>query len=184
MITTLLGIWLTARRRLISFPVTLISDFVYLLVFFRAALFSDALLQLFFLAFTLYGWWYWWRGVREDGEVRVAPQSRQNLVISVVVGIVGSIVWGLLMRRLNAALPFLDATLMIFSLVASWWSVRRHISNWWLWIVVDLIYIGEYIYKGLLPTAALYLGLVFLAVIGLRSWNRAASTQQEACLVS
>ena len=30
-------------------------------------------LQVFFLAFTLYGWWHWWRGVREDGEVRVVP---------------------------------------------------------------------------------------------------------------
>ena len=27
----------------------------------------------FFVAFTLYGWWHWWRGVREEGEVRVVP---------------------------------------------------------------------------------------------------------------
>ena len=39
--------------------------------FLSRQLYSDALLQIFFLAFTLYGWWYWWRGVREEGEVRV-----------------------------------------------------------------------------------------------------------------
>ena len=59
------------------------------------------------------------------------------------------------------------------SLVASWWQARKHIANWWLWIVVDLIYIGEYIYKDLWLTALLYAGLVVLAVLGLRDWQRA-----------
>jgi hypothetical protein len=70
-VTTLLGIGLTSWRKMACWPVVLVSDVIYLVVFFRARLYSDALLQVFFLAFTLYGWWYWWRGVREDGEVRV-----------------------------------------------------------------------------------------------------------------
>src|ERR1035441_10053109 len=72
-VTTVVGIWLTTRRLLICWPVVLAADFLYLAVFFRARLFSDALLQVFFVAFTLYGWWHWWRGVRADGEVRVVP---------------------------------------------------------------------------------------------------------------
>src|ERR1035441_10099538 len=56
-VTTVVGIWLTTRRLLICWPVVLAADFLYLAVFFRARLFSDALLQVFFVAFTLYGWW-------------------------------------------------------------------------------------------------------------------------------
>ena len=52
-VTTVLGIWLTTRRLLICWPVVLAADFLYLAVFFRARLFSDALLQVFFVAFTL-----------------------------------------------------------------------------------------------------------------------------------
>jgi nicotinamide mononucleotide transporter len=33
--------------------------------------------------------------------------------------------------------------------------------------------VGEYIYKHLLITSALYAGFVVLAVIGLRAWQRA-----------
>src|SRR3954471_2634435 len=66
-ITTALGIWLTTRRLLICWPVVLAADVLYLVVFYRARLLSDALLQIFFIAFTLYGWWHWWRGVREEG---------------------------------------------------------------------------------------------------------------------
>ena len=60
-VTTVLGIWLTTRRKLICWPVVLAADFLYLIVFYRARLFSDAMLQVFFVAFTIYGWWHWWR---------------------------------------------------------------------------------------------------------------------------
>jgi nicotinamide mononucleotide transporter len=174
-VTAALGIWLTTRRLLICWPITLVSIFIYMVVFFRAGLFSDALLQVFFVVFTVYGWWYWWRGVRDEGQVRVVALPLPSLYIALVLGVAGSFVLGTLAKRLNAALPYLDATLMSYSLVATWWQARKHIANWWLWILVDAIYVGEYIYKGLWPTALLYAAFVPLAVLGLRDWRRAAA---------
>jgi len=49
-------------RLLICWPITLAADILYLFVFYRAQLLSDALLQVFFVTFTIYGWWHWWRG--------------------------------------------------------------------------------------------------------------------------
>jgi nicotinamide mononucleotide transporter len=177
-ITTVLGIALTTGRKLACWPIVLISDVIYLIVFYRAQLYSDALLQVFFLAFTLYGWWYWWRGAREDGEVRVVRLSLPIMLAGLVAGAAGSIVLGELAKQVHAALPYLDATLASYSLVASWWAARKHIANWWLWIAVDLAYIGEYIYKDLWPTAILYAGLVVLAVLGFILWRRAAQNAE------
>jgi len=172
---TALGIWLTTKRLLICWPVLLLADFLYLAVFYQARLFSDALLQVFFVAFTLYGWWHWWRGVRQEGEVRVVRLSLASMLAAVAAGALGSLVLGALAVRLHAALPHLDAVLASYSLVASWWQARKHIANWWLWIAVDLVYIGEYIYKDLWLTAVLYAGLTALAILGLRDWRRAAA---------
>lgn len=171
--TTLLGIWLTTRRRLLCWPITLAADVLYLVVFYRAQLLSDALLQAFFVVFTIYGWWHWWRGVQQEGEVRIAPMPAFTGVIAVLAGVAGTFVLGALAKHFHAALPYLDASLASFSLVASWWQARKHIANWWLWIVVDVLYIGEYIYKDLWLTAVLYAVLVGLAVLGLRDWQRA-----------
>lgn len=173
MITTVLGIWLTTKRLLICWPVVLAADFLYLAVFYQARLFSDALLQVFFVAFTLYGWWHWWHGVVTEGEVRVEPLSARGWIAGLLAGAVGSVLLGALMVRVGAALPHLDAALTSYSLVASWWQARKHIANWWLWIAVDAIYVGEYIYKDLRATALLYAGLVLLAILGLRDWRRA-----------
>lgn len=172
-VTTVLGIWLTTRRLLICWPVVLAADFLYLAVFYRARLFSDALLQVFFVAFTLYGWWHWWRGMREEGEVHVVPLDARGWMAGLAAGALGAVLLGQLMVRIGAALPHLDAALTSYSLVASWWQARKHIANWWAWIVIDMIYVGEYIYKDLRPTALLYAGLVVLAGLGLRDWRRA-----------
>jgi nicotinamide mononucleotide transporter len=179
-VTTVVGIWLSTRRLLICWPVVLAADLIYLVVFYRARLFSDALLQIFFLAFTLYGWWHWWRGVLEEGEVRVAPLSLRGWLGGLAAGAAGAVLLGWLMVRIGAALPHLDATLTSYSLVASWWGARKHIANWWLWIVVDVVYVGEYLYKDLRPTALLYLLLVALALLGVRDWQRAARATELA----
>lgn len=179
-VTTALGIWLTTRRSLLCWPIILVADLLYLIVYYHVLLLSDMLLQAFFFAFTIYGWWHWWRGKREEGEVRVEPLPLPGLVSAVALGAVASIALGALTVRLHAALPYLDATLASFSLVGSWWQARKYIANWWLWIVVDTIYVGEYIYKDLWLTAVLYAGLVILAVLGLRDWQRAARAAQTA----
>src|ERR1700679_4134291 len=98
-LTTLVGIWLTTRRLLICWPVVLAADVIYLVVFYRARLFSDALLQIFFVMFTLYGWWHWWRGVREDGEVRVLPLDAKGWLVGLGAGAVGAVLLGWLMVR-------------------------------------------------------------------------------------
>jgi nicotinamide mononucleotide transporter len=179
-LTTWIGIWLTTKRLLICWPVVLAADIFYLVVFYQAHLYSDALLQVFFIAFTLYGWWHWWRGFRELGDVIVVPLGRRGWLIGLVAGAIGAWLLGSLMVRLGAALPHLDAALTSYSLVASWWQARKHTANWILWIAVDGIYIGEYAYKNLWLTAVLSVGLVVLGVLGLRDWQRAAAAQTAA----
>lgn len=172
-LTTASGIWLTARRNMWCWPITLAADILYLVVFYKVQLLSDTLLQVFFIAFTLYGWWHWWRGVQQEGEVRVVRLPLRDATIAVVAGIVGTFALAAITKRLHASLPYLDAALASFSLVGSWWQARKHIANWWLWIVVDALYVGEYIYKALWVTAVLYAALVWLAIVGLRDWKRA-----------
>lgn len=175
---SLAGIWLGTRRYVISWPVTLISILLYSVVFYRARLYSDTLLQAAFLMFTFYGWWHWKRGVQQEGTVRVEPMHRATALIGLACGTAGSILLGFLMANYtNAAVPHIDSTLASFSLVATWWQTRKHTANWLLWIVLDCVYVGVYIYKHLYWTSALYLLLVFLALLGLRNWRRAARTQ-------
>jgi nicotinamide mononucleotide transporter len=181
-IVSALAIWLTARRKMLCWPVGLISVALYGWIFFDAKLYSDMLLQAAFAILQVYGWWVWLAQKRrntqtvDSGEVRVQAVTLKALVTGLLLAVVGSVVLGSLMARLtDAALPYVDASLTAFSLVAQYWTARRYIASWWLWIVVDVVYVGMFLFKGLYATSGLYALFVALAVIGLRDWSRAAT---------
>lgn len=168
------GVWLMARRHLLAWPVGLVAVALYALVFVEARLYSDTLLQVVFGAFLVYGWRSWHRHARQDGAVVIAPLSRRQLLRDLAIGVAAGIALGATMHAFtDAALPWLDAMLAALSLVAQWWQARRHVATWWLWIVVDVVYIGMYLVKSLTVTAGLYLVFVGLAVMGLRAWTAA-----------
>jgi nicotinamide mononucleotide transporter len=180
-LTSVLGIWLTTRRKLSSWPVILVSCVLYALVFRREKLYSDMLLQFVYFAFAIYGWWHWWRGLQEEGSVRVERLSSRGFAVGMIFGTAGSFLLGYFMAHYtDAALPHIDAALTSFSLVAQFWSTRKHIANWWLWIVVDAIEIGVFVYKDLYLTSVLFAFLIFLAIVGLRAWQKALREQESA----
>ena len=171
-VASAVGIWLTTQRKLIAWPITLLACFLYAEVFREARLYSDMLLQGVYAAFCVYGWWHWARGVREEGSVRVERMSWPGWTLGLAAGCLGSVLLGFLMARYtNAAIPRVDASLTAFSLVAQWWTTRRYLANWILWIVVDVIYTGVFVYKNLYLTAGLYAFFVWLAVMGWRAWK-------------
>jgi Nicotinamide mononucleotide transporter. len=53
------------------------------------------------------------------------------------------------------------------------------VVSWWLWIVLDCLYVGLFLFKDLRLTAALYAGFVLLAVYGLRAWQQDLAHQEQ-----
>lgn len=178
-IVNIAGVWLTARRVRWCWPVGIVAVLLYAWIFRGVKLYSDMLLQLLFVLMLAYGWWQWSR--RGDAaHVRVERLPRATAAASVAAGLAGGLVLGLLMQHYtDATLPWLDALLASFSLVASFWAARRYPANWALWIVLDTAYVGLFYSKQLHLTAALYAGFVVLAAYGLRAWRQELRTQEH-----
>lgn len=172
---SILGVWLMAQRRMLAWPVGLVSVGLYALVFAGARLYSDMLLQGAFAGFLLYGWCSWRQQIQDEGRVGIVALRRGALVRDLGLGVVSGLALGAAMHHFtDAALPWLDAMLAALSLVAQWWQARRHVAAWWLWIGVDVVYVGMYAVKSLHVTAGLYVLFIALAVMGLRAWTKAA----------
>jgi nicotinamide mononucleotide transporter len=168
------AVWLTTRRNPWCYPVGLASVAVYLWVYLDARLYSEVLLQLFWIAMLITGWRRWLRHLDASGHVQIAALPDAAAWRHLLAGITGGLALGYLMHAYtNAALPWLDAMLTALSLVGQFWQNRRHISAWWMWIAVDVVYVGMFTSKHLYVTAMLYAGFVALAVQGLRAWRRA-----------
>lgn len=101
------------------------------------------------------------------------PLPGRRAVAGIAAGTLGALAIGwFTSRHTDAALPWMDATLSSFSLVAQYWTARRHRESWLLWIAVDIVYVGMFLAKGLMLTAGLYAMMIGLAVIGYRDWRK------------
>lgn len=172
-LVNVLGVWLTARRTPWCWPVGVVAVLLYVWIFYDVKLYSDMLLQVVFALLQGYGWWRWKTGRMDNGRVLIEPLPINLAVISLAAGAVISVALGAAMAHFtDASLPWLDAALTGFSLVASYWAARKFIASWWLWIILDVIYTGLYFHKDLPLTAVLYAGFILLAAYGLRAWQR------------
>ncbi|MEH3047800.1 nicotinamide riboside transporter PnuC [Sphingomonas adhaesiva] len=175
-IATLLGIAcvaLAAWRSVWTFPTGIASVALLGVVVFEARLYSDALLQLFFVAANVYGWRNWASTRAAMGEVVVThltPRARGAWLAAIVAA---AALWGLAMHRFtDASYPWWDAAIAAASVVAQLLMAQRRVENWWLWIAVDLASIPLYLVKGLMLFAFLYLVYLVIAVAGLLAWQR------------
>ena len=171
-----IGVWLMIRQNIIGWPVGLVQVAVYAWVFFDAKLYSDAILQVAFFLIQAYGWWHWWRGDSNGSSGRLAlPVTKLGATAtagSVVAGAVLTAAWGMLMHRTtDAALPYWDAFILIFSLIAQWLQARKKLECWPGWLLVNTVAIGVYWAKDLRLTAGLYVIFWLMALWGWREWR-------------
>jgi nicotinamide mononucleotide transporter len=57
---------------------------------------------------------------------------------------------------------------------------RKILENWAVWVAVDVVYIGMFIYKGLYLTTLLYTVFLVLAIMGYVQWKRSLTERALA----
>ncbi|WP_088459475.1 nicotinamide riboside transporter PnuC, partial [Acinetobacter soli] len=135
----------------------------------------------FFVVVNFYGLYYWLKGKQTDHDIRIEPLAPQTALFQMLIAAVAGLSFGLILKHFtDAAVPMLDAQLAAFSLLATYWTSRKHIATWMLWVVVDIVYVGMFIYKALFLTAVLYAAFVGLAAFGWWQWERVKSKQDVA----
>ena len=167
-----IAVWLTVKQNPWCWPIGLVMVLLYTWVFYDVKLYSDMLLQVVYAGLQIYGWRQWTRvGATQTGR-QVSSLGALPIVGGLAVGAIGSLLLGAAMAHwTDAAQPWLDAALTGFSLVAQWWMAQKRVQCWPLWIALDVIFVGLFIYKGLYLTAGLYAVFTVIAVQGWREWR-------------
>lgn len=172
-ITGLASVILTIRRSIWLWPIGLVSVAAYAVLFFQIKLYADAGLQVFYVITSLQGW-YWWRkgDQRDDLPVSWLTPSQRGLSAAATLVAIALSGWAFA-RYTDAHLPFWDALASGGSVTAQILMMRKKIENWHLWLFVDVLYVGIYIYKQVYLTAGLYAVFLVLAWLGLQAWRKA-----------
>ncbi len=174
-----LCVWAVTREWTWNWPMGILNNFAFIVLFVGAGLYADTALQVVFVIIGVYGWVTWVRG-----RTVVLPIRRATLT-ELVVGLIltAAVTVGvayLLAAETNSVVPWPDAFILAASLWATWMQAKMIVEQWWVWIVVDLVSIPLYFIKHLNLTATLYLGFLALCVYGLVKWTRDLRAHRDA----
>ncbi len=168
-----IAVWLTVKQNPWCWPIGLVMVLLYSWIFYEVKLYSDMLLQLVYAVLQLYGWWQWTRPDRVEDARQVSSLGAGQVFTGLGAGLLASLCLGAAMAHwTDAAQPWLDAALTGFSLVAQVWMAQKRVQCWALWMVLDVVFVGLFLYKGLYLTAALYALFTLIAVRGWVQWRR------------
>lgn len=177
-IGTLVGLvylWLEYRASIHLWLAGIVMPAIYIFVYYRAGLYADFGINIYYLLAAAYGWAVWMRGSGRSGKetlpiTRTPLRQYVPLAVVFLVTFVG-IAW-VLIQFTDSNVPWLDSFTTALSIVGMWMLARKYVEQWFAWIVVDVVCCGLYIYKDLYFTSALYGLYSIIAIFGYFKWKR------------
>ena len=166
------GVWLTAKEKIINWPIAIVACGIYTFIFYKDDLFGDASLQVFYIVISFYGWYEWLHGGKNNGELSVSATPGSQLLLLALISIPAGLGLGVLLSLTKSNVPYWDGITTSLSIIATWMMAKKYIENWFIWIFTDLLYVGLYVIKDLYLTAVLYFIFTLLAVYGYYTWKK------------
>ncbi|MHC0023033.1 MULTISPECIES: nicotinamide riboside transporter PnuC [Enterobacter] len=196
----LLCIWLASLEKISNYAFGLINVTLFAIIFFQIQLYASLLLQLFFFAANIYGWYAWSRqNSQQEAELQIRwlplPKAIAWFVACVVaiglmtvyinpvfafltrvaVSAMSGIGLNVTMPELQPdAFPFWDSCMMVLSIAAMILMTRKYVENWLLWVIINVISVAIFALQGVYAMSLEYLLLTFIALNGSRMWINSA----------
>jgi nicotinamide mononucleotide transporter len=181
-LAVVLSLWMVERNirvHVLAWPLAIASALIYLVLFRRSGLYGEAMLQLMFVAVSVWGWWMW---VKPKGSAKHMQKVtyltvRERLTWAGLTLAAWPALGWLLARHTDSTVPYLDALPTVGSVTAQCLLGRKLVDNWPLWMAVNVFSVGLFAYKDLWLTAGLYGVFAVLSGVGWRAWQRLAAAQ-------
>ncbi len=174
------SVYLISKKKIITWPVGIVSVILYGILFYQIRLYSDMIEQFYYLNISIAGWISWRNRKADEGKISSAWSGKQELLSTALIGALGTAVltwcvsrfhlWLPLLFPAPADYPFLDSLSTVLSFVAMYLTTTRKNEGWLYWIVVDVIGVWLYWTKDVRFISIQYILLLGMAVYGLAYW--------------
>ena len=163
---------LAIRQQLSCWAAAFVSSCLYVWIMFGARLYMESVLNAFYAAMAVYGYWQWTRG-RSGGTLGISHWPASRHVWGLLAVLAMSAVSSFFLRRYTpAAWPFVDSMAAWSSVFATFLVARKVYENWHWWLVIDSVSLCLYYARGLYVTMLLFALYVLMIIIGMREWRR------------
>lgn len=130
----------TGKGKLSAYTFGLINCVLYAIISYEAKLYGETMLNvLYYIPMQFVGFYVWSKNMnQETHEVTKKHMSNKIRIISLISMAVLTIGYGLILKILGDAMPFVDSFTTISSVIAMIISVKMYSEQWWIWIAVNV----------------------------------------------
>lgn len=179
-VTGAVCVWLVVKENIWNFPVGIVNNSFFLVLFWRERLFAGMGLQIVYIILNSYGWYWWLRGGENRTALHVTRASRAMLIVVSGFTVAATLAMTRYLTTVNDPAPVLDAVTTALSLAAQFMMTRKYLENWHAWITADVLFICLYLSRALYLTAVLYLVFLLMCLVGLKQWRGSLRAQAPA----
>jgi nicotinamide mononucleotide transporter len=170
---------LAIRQSLWCWPAAFTASVLSIFLFVDARIYMESVLQGFYAAMAVYGWYQWAYGRHGRGvSITVWPLKLHALVVGAVLIVSALFAW--LLSFTDQAMPFVDSFTTVAAIVTTYMVAKKILENWIYWFVIDSVSIYLYVSRELPLYAALFAVYLVLIVLGYRRWRSAWRRQAVA----
>lgn len=164
---------LARSNKIWLYPAGIVSTVIATYTLFHAGLYAESLLNLYYLAMTIFGWWNWKK--YGGGIVQVSFSSSKDWKTSLAITIVSmGVLYTVLAHYTPSTVPFWDAWVSAAAWAGMWLLARRKVENWLFLNVSNAFAIPLLVKKELPLYALLTIFLFVVAVQGYFRWKKIA----------
>lgn len=156
----------------------IVMPVISMYVYFHRGIYADFGINIYYLITAVYGFIVWNYGGNSRKGVSISRASARVLIFCAMVAVVlWVMIYFILVKFTDSTVPVPDAFTTALSMVGSWMLARKYVEQWIVWIVVDAVSVGLFLYKGIYPYALLYAVYTVIAFFGYSKWIRLMKEQ-------
>lgn len=176
----LLYLYLEYRASVYLWPVGVIMPLFYIYIFFVSRFYADMGINIYYLFASIYGWIRWNKSASQEQSLAISHMPFRYWSIALLaLSILFAVIAWILIRFTDSPVPFGDSFTTALSIVAMWMLANKYIEQWGLWIIVNVVSCALYAWKGLYPTALLYVVYSIVPVFGYFKWKQLMLSEQK-----
>lgn len=175
----------TGKGKLSAYLFGLVNSVLYAIISFNAHLYGETMLNaIYYVPMQFVGFYVWNKHMNsETKEVEKRHMDMKGRLLLLIVMIAATYVYGLFLRSIGDAMPFVDSFTTVSSVIAMIISVKMFAEQWWIWVAVDVfsIYMWWCNFKtGGDNMATLLMWTVYLgnAIIMLVKWEKESHSKE------
>ena len=184
-------VYLEIRKTRLLWYVCILTSILNIFVYWHNNYLSMALIQVYYIVMAFYGI-HAFKEIKEESieeygaernptgqKVAIRRFDWKTGAVTLAIAVAAFFVLAPMLKvyatthgtLLFPSQPYWDAFIAVGSMVGTFFLSKSYMCQWYIWIVLDLITVGVFLYSGMYWMSVMYVCYIIMSLIGIRNWR-------------